>query len=352
MKMLKDVPLKLYSTMRLGGTADFMTEVKTKEDLVKANDWAESRGLPVRMIGSGSNIIWRDEGFKGLLIIDKISGFKKIDQDLATATYQIGAGENWDNVVEKLVSENLSGVEGLSFIPGTVGAAPVQNIGAYGQELASTLVELEAYDRMEKAFVVIDKQNCAFGYRTSRFKTIDSGRFLISSITLRLSKDYELGKIYADIEKYFAENNITDITPANYRKAVIAVRKKKLPDPAKVANTGSFFGNPIIRSADFKKIAKKQPAILKKPKGWPQAPYWELPGGMVKISAAWLIQQAGFTDKLDTATGMALWPNQSLVLINKRARSTQDLLDFEQKITYAVLQKFGIQLEREPEILP
>lgn len=339
--------------MRLGGTADYLCEAKTKADLSRAEAWAEARELPIRIIGSGSNIIWRDEGFKGLLVINKIRGFKMITEDDSTATYEIGAGENWDTIVDQLVGLKLSGVECLSLIPGTAGASPVQNIGAYGQEISHTLVNVEAYDRMEKAFVTIPNEQCAFGYRTSRFKAVDSERFLISSITLKLTKTYTTPKkSYADIEAYFASHHIKEHTPVTMRKAVVAIRTKKLPDPSKVANCGSFFGNPIISALEFKRLAKKYPAVLKVPKGWTQAPHWELKDGRVKIGAGWLIEQAGFSSHFDVATGMSLWPTQNLVFVNKRAKRTQDLLDFEQKITEKISSMFGIQLEREPELLP
>ncbi len=357
MKILKSVPLKLYSTMRLGGTADYACQVKSKEDLAEAEAWAEARQLPIRVIGGGSNIIWRDEGFKGLLVINKIRGFKKLSEDNTSATYRIGAGEHWDTIVDQLVGLGLRGVECLSYIPGTAGATPVQNIGAYGQEIAQTLVELEAYDRMQKTFVTLSNQDCAFGYRTSRFKGIDNGRFLISSLTLKLEKfdpktnTYD-PPAYRDLAAYFADHPIPTYTPALIRKAVIAIRKKKLPDPDKTPNTGSYFSNPVISKNHFKHIAAAYPAIKKAPPGWSQPPYWKLKDDTYKISAGWLIETAGFAAYRDPATGMRLWPRQNLVFVNYRAVRTQNLLDFEQKITQKVFEMFQIELEREPEILP
>lgn len=342
MRILKDVSLKLYSTMRLGGTADFVCEAKTKSDLVEAENWAEARSLPIRVIGSGSNIIWRDEGFKGLLVINKIRGFKNISEDDESATYQIGAGENWDLIVEQLVGLGLSGVECLSLIPGTVGATPIQNVGAYGQEISETLTELEAYDRMEKSFVKLASEQCAFGYRTSRFKTIDNGRFLISSVTLRLSKSAPSGPYYEALQKYLDDKKIANPTISQIRQAVIAIRSQKLPDPSKVANNGSFFANPVVPKNIYEQIKKKHKDVKA----------WEAGDNNYKISAAWMVEKAGFKGKLDPATGMTSWKDQALVLVNKRARTTQNLLDYQQKITDSVLEIFGVQLEREPELLP
>ena len=239
MRILKNVSLKLYSTMRLGGTADFLTTAKSKEDLEEAEAWAEARELPLRVIGSGSNIVWRDEGFKGLLVVNKIRGFKKISEDHLSETYRIGAGEDWDTIVEQAAGLGLYGIEALSLVPGTAGATPVQNVGAYGQDISQTLVSLEAYDRMEKAFVVITNADCGFGYRTSRFKGIDNGRFLISSIDLKLQKMPATAPSNS-VQTYLEEHDISKRDPMTIRRAVIAIRKAKLPDPTKVANNGSF----------------------------------------------------------------------------------------------------------------
>lgn len=328
--------------MRLGGTADFVAEVKSKDGLAKAEAWAEDRQLPIRMIGQGSNIIWRDEGFKGLLVINKIKGFKLIDEDDGSATYQIGAGESWDDIVKQTVELGLSGIECLSLIPGTAGATPIQNVGAYGQEIADTLVELEAYDRMEKDFVILSADQCALGYRTSRFKTIDNGRFLISSITLKLSKLPPKGPFYESLQAYFDQHDIDQPNLKQIRQAVIKIRSGKLPDPSKVANNGSFFANPIVDKRHYQHIKK----AYKDVKAWP------VEDGRYKLSAAWLIQRAGFKPRRDAATGMNLWKNQPLVLVNEKASSAQNLLDFEMKLTSRVFEMFQVELQREPELLP
>ncbi len=342
MRILKNVSLKLYSTMRLGGTADYLADIKSRDELAEAEAWAEERQLPIRVIGSGSNIIWRDEGFKGLLVVNKIRGFKKLAEDELSATYQIGAGENWDNVVDQLVGLGLRGVECLSLIPGTTGATPIQNVGAYGQEISRTLVELEAYDRMEKDFVILANDQCAFGYRTSRFKTVDTGRFLISSVTLKLHKDTPTPPFYDSLQRYLDEHKLKNPTLSQIRKAVIAIRSQKLPDPIKVANNGSFFANPIVDKNHYQHVK----TAYKDVKAWP------LDNGTYKLSAAWLVEKAGFKGKRDAATGMTTWKNQALVLVNEKARSTQDLLDYQQKITDKVFEMFQVELAREPEILP
>lgn len=343
MKILKNVSLRLYSTMRLGGTADFMAEAKTKDDLVEAELWAEKNQIPIRVIGSGSNIIWRDEGFKGLLVVNKIRGFKKIQEDATSAIYKIGAGENWDDIVDQVVGLGLSGIECLSLIPGTAGATPIQNVGAYGQEISQTLLEIEAYDRMEKSIVILSNNDCALGYRTSRFKTVDSGRFLISSVTLRFKKETPKPPFYESLDNYLKANKINSPSLEEIRKAVIAIRSSKLPDPAKVANNGSFFANPIVSEKTFKQLKSRHKDLI----------FWEVQQKQFKLSAAWLLEHAGFKKGYkDSETGMSIWINQALVLVNQKASSTADLINFQQKITDKVYEKFGVILEREPELLP
>lgn len=342
MNIHKQVPLEQHSTMRLGGTADYLTEIHSKDELLAALEWADSRNLPAMMIGGGSNIIWRDEGYRGLVLVNKLTGFDMHTDDGTTYTVTIASGENWDEIVERTVDAGLTGIEALSLIPGTTGGTPVQNVGAYGQEIANTLVSVEAYDKQLGQMVTIPGSDCDFDYRTSRFKTTDKGRFFITAITLRLTKGNPKPPFYGALQRYFAEHSITDYTPQTVRDAVIAIRTSKLPDPAKIANSGSFFANPIIDTSTFTALQASYPDI----------PNWPLPNGRIKIPAAWLLEQAGFKDFHDPETGMATYHAQPLVIINESAHSTTQLLAFRQKIIDAVKAKFNITLEQEPEILP
>ena len=329
--------------MRLGGEARYYTEVTTKEEIEQAVNWAIEHQVPPLMIGGGSNIIWRDEGFAGLVIVNKVRGYKA-DKEPGSTSYlvTIGAGENWDDIVERTVASGLTGIEALSLIPGSAGATPVQNVGAYGQEIANVLVSIEAYDLHTRQFVTILPKDCAFGYRTSRFKTVDRDRFLISSITLRLQKQNPAPPFYRALTDYFAANNITEYTPQVIREAVTEIRTSKLPDPAFVSNNGSFFANPVIDNKTAMLLVAK----------YPKMPHWPDAEGHTKIPAAWLIEEAGFKDFHDPETGMATWPTQPLVLVNEKAKTTADLLKFKQKIVDGVRAKFGLVLEQEPELLP
>jgi UDP-N-acetylmuramate dehydrogenase len=218
----------------------------------------------------------------------------------------------------------------------------VQNVGAYGQEIADTLVSIEAYDNQRQELINIPAEECGFGYRTSRFKTTDRGRFFITGLTLHLIHGTPQPPFYRTLQTYMDEQNISNPTPQMIRDAVIAIRSSKLPDPAQIANNGSFFANPIVDQGSFAQLIADHPTI----------PHWPTEDGRVKIPAAWLIEQAGFKDYHDPETGMATWPQQPLVLVNEHAQNTSQLLAFRQKITSAVKQTFGIDLEQEPELLP
>ena len=328
--------------MGLGGSAANLTTVNNRMELLEALSWAQSQNLPVIMVGNGSNIVWRDEGFSGLVIVNHIQRYEVFKEDETNIYITAGAGENWDSVVERSVEAGLTGIEALSLIPGTAGATPVQNVGAYGQEISQTLTTIEAFDTQARDFVTIPSGDYGFGYRTSRFKTTDRGRFYITAITLHLTKDNPNPPFYGALERYFNEHNITQFTPQIVRQAVKAIRTAKLPDPAVVHNTGSFFANPVISEEQFAQLAIN----------FEQLPHWSTDDDRVKISAAWLLEQAGFKDIHDSATGMATWPTQPLVLVNEHAHSTADLVAFKQKIIDAVQTKFGIALEQEPELLP
>jgi UDP-N-acetylmuramate dehydrogenase len=342
MNVFNNIPLADYSTMHLGGTAAHVAEVSDRNELLSALAWAEQQKLPVIMIGGGSNIVWKDEGFPGLILVNRMMRYEDFAEDEQNHYVSAGAGEIWDSVVERTVQAGLTGIEGLSLIPGTTGATPVQNVGAYGQEIAQTLVSVEAYDLQTKSFVTLAASDCVFGYRTSRFKTTDRGRFFITAITMHLMHQNPFPPFYGALQRYLEEHNIYDYTPAVIRDAVIAIRQSKLPDPAIVSNNGSFFANPIVDEGTLAQIQSD----------YPTAPHWPQEDGNIKLSAAWLVEQAGFKDYHDQETGMATWAAQPLVFVNEHARSTADLLKFREKVINAVKQKFDITLQQEPEILP
>lgn len=331
-----NIPLKNYTTMRLGGNARFMTEVRSLDEVAAICANAAAQQLPLFVLGGGSNIIVRDEGFDGIVVRNRIPGFDVIADTATEVTIKIGAGENWDEVVRRTVEMNLTGIEAMSAIPGTAGAAPVQNVGAYGQEIADTFVSLEAYDTQTAQQVTLSAADCQFSYRHSIFRGHASGRYVITSITLKLYKSAPQPPFYAALQNYFDANSITLYTPQIVRDAVTAIRKDKLPDPTVTPNTGSFFKNAIIENWQMDELRTQHPDI----------PSYDMPDGKHKIPTGWLIEQTGL--KGQTLHGMRVHDKNALVLINESAASYQDLADARDEIIGKVRDTFHVIIEQEP----
>jgi UDP-N-acetylmuramate dehydrogenase len=325
--------------MKLGGPARFMATATTPADLAAIVQSAKQHDLPFFVLGGGSNIVVRDEGFAGMIILNRIAGFEILSQKDGDTVIKIGAGENWDATVARTVEMNLSGIEAMSAIPGMVGATPVQNVGAYGQEIADTLVELEAYDTTSEQFVILRNEDCGFSYRNSIFKDPSKRSHIITSITLRLSQDAPKPPFYDSLQKYLDAHSVTYYTPAVIREAVTAIRADKLPDPSIYPNTGSFFRNPIIEKWQHDDLLKE----------YPDMPSYPMGDDHVKIPAGWLIEQAGM--KGHDGHGMRTHDKNALVIVNVSAEHYADLEAFRDEIIGAVRDKFRIHLEQEPEIL-
>ena len=338
MQIKTDVSLKDYSTMRLGGIAEALTTVTTKEDLAEAIEWARQHNKPFLMLGGGSNIIFSN-GYKGLVIINALHDFEIISEDEGSATLRIGAGEIWDDVVARTVAKGLSGLEKLSAIPGTAGATPVQNVGAYGAEIADVLTELEAYDTNTKKFVTLASADCAFSYRNSIFKSTHNRHYVIVNITIRLSKRPPEPPFYEALQAYLDKHQITEYSPAALRSAVVAIRAQKLPDPQLLANTGSFFKNPLVTHGKLVELQQD----------YPDMPFYEMKDGHIKLLAGWLIDQTGL--KGYRSHGMKIYEKNALVFINESAKDYHDLATFRQEIVDKVHAKFNITLEQEPELI-
>ncbi len=313
-----------------------MADAHTPEEVAEICRNATSQNLSLFILGGGSNLIVRDEGFSGLVLRNRIPGFGVVKDEPGRAVIKAGAGEIWDEVVRRSVEMNLTGIEALSAIPGTAGAAPVQNIGAYGQEIADSLISLEAYDIHNDRFVTLENADCAFSYRHSIFRGDAAGRYVILSITLQLYKTAPAPPFYAAVQDYFDANNITLFTPQIVRDAVIAIRADKLPDPAVLPNAGSFFKNAIVEDWQLSDLKQAYPAM----------PIYDMPDGRFKIPSGWLIQEAGLKGK--TIHGMHIHDKNALVLINESANSYADLAAAREEIIGAVRDKFRITIEQEP----
>lgn len=322
--------------MQLGGSARIMTDAHSVEDIEAIVTAAQSQHLPLFVLGGGSNTIARDEGFAGIVVRNRINGYTVVSEDDATMTIRVGAGEDWDETVAKTVNDYLTGMEAMSKIPGTVGAAPVQNIGAYGQEVSDVITHIEAYDTHANQRVTLQPEDCDFRYRHSMFRGSAAGRYIITHVTFTLSKNTPSPPFYAAVETYFEEHNITVFTPQAIRDAVSVIRADKLPDPSKRPNSGSFFKNAIIDEWLYQELIEQ----------FPDMPSYDMPGKYRKIPTGWLIEQVGLKGKL--LHGMRVHDKNALVLINESASSYADLDAARTEIQNAVRDRFRISIEQEP----
>lgn len=336
MDLITNIPLSKYLTMKIGGPARFMAEVTSLQELKDIIKRCKEYNLKFYVIGGGSNIIARDEKFDGVIIRNRIMGMEIIEKTDTTATIKASAGEAWDDLVKLAVKHQLSGIAAMSAIPGTCGAAPVQNIGAYGEELSDTLVELEVLNTETGEVEQLENDDCNFGYRSSIFKEEHPGKYIILSITLQLFKSKPMLPFYAGLQDYFDTAGITDYTVQAVRDAVIALRKAKLPDPAQQPNSGSFFKNTIVPEWHLNNLLMI----------YPKMPHFDMGDGMHKIPTGWLIDQCGLKGQL--IDGMRVNPANALVLINESAYSYKNLASARKKIIDAVYNKFKITIEQEP----
>lgn len=335
----EDVPISSLTTMHLGGKAQFVLEVERPDEISQAYDFAAERNLPTWIMGGGANTIGRDEGFEGVIILNRLKGIEVVSQTEQELIVSAMGGEVWDDLVAFVCERGYSGIETLTLIPGTVGAAPVQNIGAYGQDVSQTVQSVVAFDTTSRDFVVLQKDDMNFGYRQTRFNSgVDKGRFFITTVILKLHKQHLTPPFYNSLQKYLDEHNIVGYSPANIRQAVCAIREEKLPDPAKVASAGSFFKNVYLPTADIPAAeAKGIPVRLEA-------------DGRGKINAGWLIEQCGLNGQ--ELFGFRVSEKASLVLINEKATSYAELSQARQRIIDAVYDKFGLTLEQEPVEIP
>lgn len=338
MDILPNKQLARYVTMRIGGPANTIIAIYSEQDIIKAVEYTKNKNMPLITIGAGSNIIFKDNGFDGIVLVNKIFG---LEVDDSSSLVQAGSGVRLDEVVQKAVDANLCGIESLSGIPGTIGAAPVNNIGAFGQEIKNTLESVRAFDTTSNQFVEIPNDQCSFSYRDSRFKTKGHRRFIISQVTLKLkpaAADYQAPN-YPSLLTEITKQGITNPTPRDIRRIVIAIRQEKLPDPVRLANSGSFFKNPVVQPDMVNKLLQT----------YPDMPHYPQTDGTEKLAAGWLIEQAGL--KNYQQNGIWVYDKQTLVLINESARNFTDLWLMVEHVVNTVNQKFDIILEPEPEII-
>ena len=344
MQFLEEIPLAPYTTFQIGGPARWYAEAASEDDIAAGIAFAGQRRLPLFVLGGGSNLLVSDAGFPGLVLRIGLRGIEST-QGNGHPVVSAAAGEDWDGLVAYAVAAGYAGVECLSGIPGTVGGTPVQNVGAYGQEVAQSIVMVRAFDRSTSHFVNLPAAACGFSYRRSIFNTTERERYVVSRVEYRLRQDAPANFVYADVAKYFAARNVASPTLVEVREAVRSIRAQKgmllVPGDADCRSAGSFFKNPIVPIGKLDSVAQEL-GIEKK--GIPAYPAQD---SQVKISAAWLIERAGF------AKGYALGnagisSRHTLALINRGGASAAEVTALRDRVIDAVASRFAIRLEPEP----
>jgi UDP-N-acetylmuramate dehydrogenase len=338
MTIKENISLAPLTTFGIGGPARWFAQVESERELIEAVDWAHARELPLFVLGGGSNLLISDAGFDGLVLQIAMRGIERNAE-----RFQVAAGEVWDEFVERTVQENFAGLECLAGIPGTVGGTPVQNVGAYGQEVSSTIEQVRAFDLEARVFVALANQECGFHYRKSRFNSEDRGRFIVTRVDYRLVRNGAPTISYVDIKKIFPEG--AKPTLAEVATAVRRIRQAKgmliVEGDPDSRSAGSFFKNPVMSEDKFAEIAA---SVANPPQSFPFGQR------MVKIPAAWLIEQAGFQKGFSMGDA-AISSRHTLALINKANASAAEIIALRDKVVEGVEAKFGIKLEMEPVLV-
>lgn len=333
----KNVPLQTLNTFGLPSSARYFASITSDEDLRAGLQFAAERNLDTLILGGGSNLLLtRDVDALVLHMVGR--GVRVVSDDGEQVVIEAEAGEPWHPFVLDTLARGLVGLENLSLIPGTVGASPIQNIGAYGVELKDVFEGLDAWDRHEGRIRSLDAGDCAFGYRDSRFKR-EPGRWIVLRVRFRLHRHAGLRLEYGAIRQWLKQDGIDSPTALDVSRAVCAIRREKLPDPAALGNAGSFFKNPVVDSAVAASLQAAHPGIVIYPQG----------DGSVKLAAGWLIEQAGWKGHREGDAGVHTL--QALVLVNHGAAHGEDILLLARRIQASVAERFGVVLEIEPSVL-
>ena len=338
MKVLENYSLKNYNTFGLDVKARWYAEITNTEDLQLLLKNPEFNTTPKMILGGGSNILFTKD-YEGLIIRNRIEFIKKLSEDENQVSIKVGAGMNWHSFVLYTIDQNYPGLENLSLIPGCVGATPIQNIGAYGVEVKHTFHELNAVNLSDGSLQTFKAEECDFGYRDSIFKQTAKNKYAIVDVTFHFNKNNSLNTSYGAIEDQLKIMNITNPGIRDISNAVIAIRKSKLPDPEIIGNAGSFFKNPEIPEDLFKNLEQKFPGIVGH----------QSVNGKIKLAAGWLIEQCGWKGKRIGNTGMH--ERQALVLVNYGGATGKELIDHALRVKESVLEKFGVELEMEVNII-
>ena len=339
LKMLKihqDYSLSGRNSFGVREKTNFFAEPKNHEELVFLFNYIKRHSLNWMILGEGSNMLFTHP-FEGIIIHPIMPGIEKADESASEVLVKAGAGENWDHFVDHCVENNWFGAENLSLIPGSVGAAPVQNIGAYGVEAKDLVEYVEVFDTQNLKAEVLSNAACEFGYRDSIFKHGNSSRYVVTSVLFRLQKEPNFTLEYGNVKQEFLKH--AEQNQRNLRNTIISIRREKLPDPQQTGNAGSFFKNPVISLKKYYDLQQEYPSL----------PMYAAGENMAKVPAAWLIENAGWKGIREGEVGT--WPSQPLVLVNYGGASGNEIFLFSEKIRNAVEEKFGILLEREVTVV-
>jgi UDP-N-acetylmuramate dehydrogenase len=350
--MTEQVQLAPFTTLRIGGPARYFLRAETVEDLQQALDWATRHHLPVLILGGGSNMLVADEGFPGLVVHIQLRGIK-VGRERDFIVVDAAAGEDWDQLVAFTVENNLGGMECLSGIPGLVGATPIQNVGAYGQDVSQIIVDVKALDRQTGSLVTLSNAECEFEYRQSRFKGREPNRFVILSVRYRLLPAVKPCTLYPDVQRYLEQRGLSEPNLAEAREAVISIRRTKAmvvdPEEPDSRSAGSFFTNPILTDQEHHSFLERARARglladLDRVPTYPAGP------GRVKLSAAWLIERAGFR-KGWTHGNVGISGKHTLAIVNRGGGTAREVRELVSQIQEKVAERFGVPIVPEPNFV-
>ena len=345
MPVQENVPLAPLTTFRIGGPARFFVEASSRSGVKEAVDFARSRNLPLFILGGGSNLVISDAGWPGLVLKIAITGIDRQPAEVdGKIIFEVGAGESWDDFVRTAVAANFGGVECLSGIPGNVGGTPVQNVGAYGQDVSNTIESVEVFDLKDNQILELCREACGFSYRTSIFNTTERGRFIILRVMYALTPDAAPHLAYVDLKRYF-EGHATPPTLAEIREAVRQIRARKgmliVEGDPDCRSAGSFFKNPVLSEEAHAELNKRAAA-----KGFTFPSYPALEAHK-KVSAAWLVEHSGFSRGY-TLGHAGISSKHALALINRGGATAADILALKEQIQRRVKETWGVRLEPEP----
>jgi len=334
----KNISLKQFNTFQVDAFAKYFCQINDLNELNSLIMKEQFRGENKFILGGGSNVLFTKD-FEGIVVKNNISGISIISENADLVLLEVGAGYDWDKLVEYTVAAGFNGLENLSLIPGTVGASPIQNIGAYGVEVKDLIESVKGISLEDNKFKTLSNSECNFGYRNSIFKTELKGGFIVTSVVFNLSKSQNVNTEYAALQNYISEHELSIVTPTVIRQAVIKIRRSKLPDPQEFSNAGSFFKNPVISKNVFKKIKSKYPDL----NGYRDD------DSSVKISAGWLIEKCGLKGRRVKDVG--IYEKQALVIINYGNATGCEIFEFSEQINLEVYNQFNIELVKEVNIV-